>query len=113
MRSFTVLVAFRKIFGPRIFTAHELRILDAPTANSKSVMVSIGGALERVTGEGVAVAADNGIEGTLHDNDGNEKAPSNEPLSRPAAVKRQSDVEHHTNGSRSLKRRNTTSKSSA
>ena len=72
-------------------------------------MVSIGGALERVTGEGVAVAADNGIEGTLHDaQHGDEKAAS----SRPAAVKRKSDVEH--NGSRSsLKRRNTSSKSGA
>lgn len=80
-------------------------------------MISVGGDLARVTGEGVPVvrrtgclapqltpvqALDNGIEGTAPRPSG-KQSNSSDSL-RPQAVKRQSDVEKHA-GSGSLKRR--------
>lgn len=62
----TLLIPFRYYFGPKWFTPGELAILDAPTANSPAVMVSIGSDLERVTGEGLEVAPDTGIAGTMY-----------------------------------------------
>lgn len=60
----TLLIPFRYYFGPRWFTPAELAILDAPTANSNAVMVSIGSDLARVTGDGLEVAPDTGIAGS-------------------------------------------------
>jgi hypothetical protein len=62
----TLLIPLRFYFGPKWFTPAELAILDAPTANSPAVMVSIGSDLSRVTGEGKEVAEDTGIAGTLY-----------------------------------------------
>lgn len=59
------LIPFRYYHGPRWFTAAELSLLDSPTANAPGVMVSIGGDLSRVTGEGLEVAPDTGFLGTL------------------------------------------------
>jgi len=61
-----LLIPFRYYFGPRWFSPGELAVLDAPTANSPAVMVSIGSDLERVTGEGLEVAPDTGIAGTRY-----------------------------------------------
>ncbi|KAI5476911.1 inorganic anion exchanger, partial [Pseudohyphozyma bogoriensis] len=41
----TVLIPLRHIYGPKWFTLEELSILDAPTANSEAVLVSLGGPL--------------------------------------------------------------------
>ncbi|KNE93369.1 hypothetical protein PSTG_13310 [Puccinia striiformis f. sp. tritici PST-78] len=43
----------------------ELSLLHSPTANAPGVMVSIGGDLSRVTGEGLGVAPDTGFLGPL------------------------------------------------
>ncbi|KAI7957878.1 hypothetical protein MJO29_006095, partial [Puccinia striiformis f. sp. tritici] len=43
----------------------ELSLLHSPTANAPGVMVSIGGNLSRVTGEGLGVAPDTGFLGPL------------------------------------------------
>ena len=59
-----LLIPFRYYFGKRWFTPGELAILDAPTANSAAVMVSIGSDLARVTGQGLEVAPDTGIAGS-------------------------------------------------
>lgn len=61
----TLLIPLRYYFGPKWFTPEDLAILDAPTANSPAVMVSIGSDLSRVTGEGKEVAEDTGIAGSL------------------------------------------------
>jgi len=61
----TLLIPLRYYFGPKWFSPEDLAILDAPTANSPAVMVSIGSDLSRVTGEGKVVAEDTGIAGTL------------------------------------------------
>lgn len=61
----TLLIPLRYYFGPKWFSPEDLAILDAPTANSPAVMVSIGSDLARVTGEGKVVAEDTGIAGTL------------------------------------------------
>jgi len=58
------LIPFRYYYGPRWFTAAELSVLDSPTANAPGVMVSIGGDLSRVTGEGLDVAPDTGFLGS-------------------------------------------------
>lgn len=60
-----LLIPLRYYFGPKWFTPRQLSVLDAPTANSPAVMVSIGSDLSRVTGEGLHVAPDTGIEGSL------------------------------------------------
>jgi boron transporter len=60
----TLLIPWRTIYGPRFFSPRELSILDAPTADSSAVLVSVGAEIERVTGEGLDVAPDTGIEGT-------------------------------------------------
>jgi hypothetical protein len=39
-----LLIPWRYYYGPRIFSPRELAILDAPTANSEAVLISIGGA---------------------------------------------------------------------
>jgi len=60
----TLLIPLRFYFGPKWFTPVELSLLDAPTANSPAVMVSIGKDIARVTGEGLEVAPDTGFAGT-------------------------------------------------
>lgn len=40
-----VLIPVRHYWFPKIFTPEELAILDAPTANSDAVLVSLGGPL--------------------------------------------------------------------
>lgn len=40
----TLLIPWRYYYGPRVFTPRELAILDAPTANSEAVLISVGGA---------------------------------------------------------------------
>ncbi|KNZ45739.1 hypothetical protein VP01_784g7 [Puccinia sorghi] len=57
------LIPFRYYYGPRWFSPAELSLLDSPTANAPGVMVSIGGDLSRVTGEGLEVAPDTGFLG--------------------------------------------------
>ncbi|KAM0790354.1 hypothetical protein ACM66B_003238 [Microbotryomycetes sp. NB124-2] len=42
----TILIPLRVYWVPRLFTPHELRVLDAPTANSEAVLVSLGGPLQ-------------------------------------------------------------------
>jgi len=59
-----LLIPLRYYYGPKWFTPVELSLLDAPTANSPAVMVSIGKDIARVTGEGLEVAPDTGFAGT-------------------------------------------------
>lgn len=42
----TILIPVRHFLVPRWFTAEELLVLDAPTANSAAVLVSLGGPLD-------------------------------------------------------------------
>jgi len=77
------LIPFRYYYGPRWFTAAELSVLDSPTANAPGVMVSIGGDLSRVTGEGLDVAPDTGFLGS--------RAANHKLL--PAAAQTDSDLD--------------------
>ena len=42
----TALIPFRHYFVPRMLAPEELAVLDAPTANSDAVLVSLGGPLQ-------------------------------------------------------------------
>ncbi|ORY90129.1 HCO3 transporter family-domain-containing protein [Leucosporidium creatinivorum] len=42
----TLLIPLRHFYVPRLFTPEELLVLDAPTANSAAVLVSLGGPLQ-------------------------------------------------------------------
>lgn len=46
-----ILIPVRHFLVPLFLTPHELSILDAPTANSEAVLVSIGGPLESASEE--------------------------------------------------------------
>jgi len=94
------LIPLRYYFGPKWFTPTELAILDAPTANSAAVMVSIGSDLERVTGEGKEVAEDTGIAGTLAK--GSDGQPDMQAAYR--ARSRQEEEESHVNNVTNIRR---------
>ncbi|GJN92039.1 hypothetical protein Rhopal_005067-T1 [Rhodotorula paludigena] len=47
----TALIPFRYYLVPKLFTAEELIALDAPTANSSAVLVSLGGPLQPERGQ--------------------------------------------------------------
>lgn len=51
----TLLIPVRHYWLPRIFSEKELAVLDAPTANSAAVLVSIGGPLQPERGSEEAV----------------------------------------------------------
>ncbi len=66
----TALIPVRYFLVPLWFTPGELRILDAPTADAPSVLASLGHEPERVTGEGLRVAPDTALAGSLWRADG-------------------------------------------
>jgi len=95
-----VLIPLRTHYAPKWFTPAELAILDAPTANSAAVMVSIGSDLARVTGEGKEVAEDTGIAGTLaRGQDGEE-----DRLTAYRVRSRQEEQDAHINNVTSIRR---------
>ena len=95
-----LLIPLRYYYGPKWFSPAELAILDAPTANSAAVMVSIGSDLERVTGEGREVADDTGIAGTLAK--GEDGKPDMQAAYRVRS--RQEDDDAHINNITSIRR---------
>lgn len=98
----TALIPLRYYFGPKWFTPAELAILDAPTANSPAVMVSIGSDLSRVTGEGKEVAEDTGLAGSLaHATSGDDDA---DRLNLYRLRSRQEDDEAHVQNITSIRR---------
>ena len=95
-----VLIPLRTHYGPKWFTPAELAILDAPTANSAAVMVSIGSDLARVTGEGKEVAEDTGIAGTLARGEDGEE----DRLAAYRVRSRQEEQDAHINNVTSIRR---------
>ncbi|KAK4047473.1 hypothetical protein OIV83_005385 [Microbotryomycetes sp. JL201] len=63
----TILIPLRVYLVPRLFTPHELAVLDAPTANSEAVLVSLGGPLQPEHGHEKYLdgGASNGTDGKL------------------------------------------------
>ncbi|GAA5924493.1 hypothetical protein JCM1841_004602 [Sporobolomyces salmonicolor] len=56
----TLLIPVRHYYVPRLFTPAELAALDAPTANSAAVLVSLGGPLQPERGHGLGRERDKG-----------------------------------------------------
>ena len=65
-----ILIPVRHFIVPRLFTQQELLILDAPTANSDAVLVSIGGPLPEVKQEEGEVEGVSSRESGVKDEEG-------------------------------------------
>ncbi|KAK4046404.1 hypothetical protein OIO90_006575 [Microbotryomycetes sp. JL221] len=62
----TILIPLRVYWVPRLFTPHELAVLDAPTANSDAVLVSLGGPLQPEHGHDKYYNGDAGRNEGMH-----------------------------------------------
>lgn len=89
----TALIPLRHILGPRLFTPEELAVLDAPTADSAAVLVSIGGDLDDAkarseAGLGTPMSGGGGSRPDPEQGNGNGKDAKSSALDEAGAQRR-------------------------